>query len=189
MSVWRWVRGALLSAVVTLGCSGPSARPRTNVARARPPSAPLPTEANRNAPPPVVLEGSGVELQRLVLWCSQPTGSACTAAQQELGLPPAPTPAIPQLLLEGARDSEDDCADPDLAPLMQRVTAALGAGGGGWADQGGQIVDRALLADLYTGSGCTNAAMPADPPLKIHVVDHEGEPHFLVRVWEVGETF
>jgi hypothetical protein len=123
----------------------------------------------------------------MVLWCSQPTGPACVAAQQELGLPPSPTPAVPAALLAGARDLDDDCTDPELAPLMQRVTAAVGSSSGGWVDQEGQILGAEMIPDLYSGSGCTNAATPGDPPLKIHLVPLDGEPHFLVRVWEVGE--
>ena len=80
-----------------------------------------------------------------------------------------------------------DCADPDLGPLMQRLTSALGIAPGQLADQGGQILDARMLEDLYSGPGCTPVFAPGEPPLKIHVVDRRGEPHFLVRVWELGE--
>ncbi|HJL14858.1 MAG TPA: hypothetical protein RMH99_04330 [Sandaracinaceae bacterium LLY-WYZ-13_1] len=184
----RW--GLLgLAAWIVVGsssCGGSTVGPRTNVAAQRPPGSPLPVEANRNGPPPASTEG-GSAPARLVLWCSQPAGPACVAAQEELGLPATPTPAVPEALLRRARDLEDDCSDPELAPLMQRVTGAVGTAGAGWADQEGQLLEPAMIPDLYSGSGCTNAARTADPAIKIHVVELGGEPHFLVRVWEIGD--
>lgn len=171
---------------LVFGCGGSPGRSnqRSNQAiggiEAISPDDPLPVEANRNAPPPVLLEGEVV----FVLWCSQPTGPACTAAQLELGALPTPTEAVPPELLGPARDETDDCADPDLVPTMQRVTAAVGASTRGWTDQEGALEAAANVPDLYAGSGCTNAASLGDPPVKIHVVDGQ---RLLIRIWEAGE--
>jgi len=174
-----------LLVIVGVGCGGAEPRVRTNRPRAASPEQPLPTEANRNAPPPTLAEAE--DLPPIVLWCSQPGGPACAAAQEELGLVPSATPEVAEDFLVAARDGEDDCADPDLGPLMQRLTSALGIAPGQLADQGGQILDARMLEDLYSGPGCTPVFAPGEPPLKIHVVDRRGEPHFLVRVWELGE--
>lgn len=165
------------------GCTASTPGRRTNTV-SRGPEDPLPVELNRNAPPPGTR--AGVATPHVVLWCAQPLGPACLAAQQELGQAPTPADAVPAPLLAQARDEADDCADPDLAPLMQRVTDAVGVAVGGWTDQEGPIPSPAHIEDLYAGSGCTNAARPGDPPVKMHVADVDGEPHFLVRVWELS---
>ena len=182
------VRLVCLALLLLGACGGAPARPRTNVAPPSRPEEPLPTEANRNAPPPEPFEG-GAEpsLPHVVLWCTQPAGSACLAAQQELGLVPTPTPEVPAILIDVPRDLDDDCADPDLVPIMQRVENAVGGSPGGWTDQSGPL-DAMMLANLYAGPGCTNAARHADPPVKVHVAEVEGQPHLLVRVWELGEV-
>lgn len=179
--------GVIALSVVLLGCgSTPIRRPRTNVA---PPSAAtgaLSVEANRNAPPPAPGEAGEDELATLVLWCSQPGGRACRAAEQELGLAPTPAEAIPNEIREQARDLEDDCSDPEIGPLMQRLTTAIGAGGS-WVDHLGQLVDTRAIADMFSGSGCTNAPGPTDAVVKLHAATTEAGVRILVRVWEVGE--
>ena len=182
-------RGLVLClAMGLLGCGGGAVvRARTNVAPERRPDAPLSIAANRNALPPEPIS-EDEELGRLVLWCSQPAGVACLAAQQELGQLPTPAQSVPGRLLTGGRDLEDDCSDPDLAPLLDRVGRAVGITPGRWVDQEGQIRQPDAVADLYSGSGCTNVATAAEPPVKVHLVPLEGFPHYLVRVWEVGEA-
>ena len=142
-------------------------------------------EANRNAPPPAVDEARE-NVASLVLWCSQGGGPACAAAQQELGQAPTPAQAVPPEILERARDTDDDCADPDLAPLMQRVTRAVGSGGQ-WVDHVGGLTSAELVADPFHGSGCMNVPQPAEPVVKVHAADGPDGVRFLIRVWEVGD--
>ncbi len=179
--------GLALATVTLLACGGPApvAR-RTNV---RLPAAvdgvPSP-RANRNAPPPAP---SGPEpVPSIVLWCSQPAGPACTAAQGELGLSPTPAEAVPLAMLSTARDLDDDCSDPELAELLQRIAAALGVQSGQTADQVGTIGDPGLIADVDSGGGCVNVARPGDPTAKVQAVVVGGGARFLVRVWEIGEV-
>lgn len=173
--------------VALLGCGGAetTTRGRSNVSLPREDRGVPSPRANRNGPPPPRFEEQA--LPAVVLWCSQPAGPACTAAQQELGLPPTPAEAVPVALLEGARDLDDDCTDPELAELQQRVAQACGVRSGRTADQAGTIADASLIADMYSGSGCVNVARPTDPTVKIHAVDAPEGVRFLVRVWEVGE--
>ena len=178
--------GVIALSIALLGCgSAPIRRPRTNVAPPRPASGALSVEANRNAPPPIMEEGED-ELAAILLWCSQPGGRACSAAQQELGLAPTPAEAIPDEIREEARDLEDDCSDPEIAPLMQRLTTATGAGGT-WVDHVGGLVDRHAIADMFSGSGCMNAPGPTDAVVKVHAAAAADRVRILVRVWEVGE--
>jgi hypothetical protein len=154
------------------------------VAPPRPSSGALSIEANRNAAAPAPPEEGAEEL--ILLWCSQPGGPACGAAQQELGLVPTPTEAVPDSIREQARDTDDDCNDPDIAPLMQRLTYAIGAGGR-LVDHVGGISDPRLIADMFSGSGCMNAPGPTDATVKVHAAESQDGSRFLVRVWEVGE--
>lgn len=166
-------------------CGGAPARPpRTNVAPPRDAQGALPTVANRNAPPPEPVERTG---GAIALWCSQPGGIACAAAEQTLGLPPSPAEGVPERLVAHARDTEDDCNDPDLAPLMQRVTTAVGAGSR-WRDQSGRLGEPATLSDPRLGAGCASVPEPAEPLVKIHAADAPEGVRFLVRVWEIGDV-
>ena len=166
------------------GCGGtPTPRPRTNVAPPRPSSGALSIEANQNGPRPLV-EEDGDEL--VLLWCSQPEGPACVSAQEELGLVPTPTEAVPDAVRERARDTDDDCNDPEIAPLIQRITGAIRARGR-LVDYAGAIPDPRLLADRFSGPGCMNTPGPADPTAKVHVAESADGPRVLVRVWEAGE--
>lgn len=178
-------RNVVIATLLMVGCgTAATVRPRTNVAPPRPSSGALTVEANRNSPPPRPA-AEGVE-ELILLWCSQPGGPACTAAQQELGLWPTPTEAVPDSIREEARDTEDDCNDPEIAPLMQRVTTAIGAGGR-WIDHLGRISDRRLISDMFSGSGCTNRPGPTDARVKVHAAWSPDRHRLLVRVWEVGE--
>ena len=169
------------------GCApAPRPRPRTNVAPPRSATGALSVEANRNAPPPAIDEAAE-DVAALVLFCSQPGGVACAAAQHELGQAPTPAEAVPWTILERARDTEDDCSDPDLAPLMQRVTRAVGAHGT-WVDHVGAVTAPEHLIDPFHGSGCMNVPQPAEPVVKVHTADAPAGVRFLVRIWEIGDV-
>jgi len=179
--------GIAMMAGLCAACAGtPAPRPRTNVAPPRDSSETLAASLNQNAPPPEPEDFDPADLVPIVLWCSQDNGEGCTAAEQELGIASTPPDAIPAQLLERARDTDDDCNDPDVAPLMQRVTSALGLGSS-WAEQVGSISTLELLSDPYTGSGCISRSPPGAPLVKIHVADTSDGARFLVRVWEVGD--
>lgn len=90
-------------------------------------------------------------------------------------------------MLTTARDLPDDCADPDLAPMMQRLASAIGIPVDEWADQGGQIELPFHVADVNAGGGCTNPEDPALPALKVVIVDAADGPHYFARVWEIGD--
>ncbi len=185
----RWEVSALevLFAGLIAGCAAaPASRPRTNVAPPRSATGALSVEANRNAPPPAIDEAAE-DVAALVLFCSQPGGVACAAAQQELGQAPTPAETVPWTILEHARDSDDDCSDPDIAPLMQRVTHAVGASGA-WVDHLGAVTSPEVLIDPFHGSGCMNAPQPAEPVVKIHAADAPDGVRFLVRIWEIGDV-
>jgi len=122
-------------------------------------------------------------------WCSSARSRAAlpATAQQELGQAPTPAETVPQAILTRARDTDDDCSDPDLAPLMQRVTRAVGAGGA-WVDHVGAVTGPEQLADPFHGSGCMNVPQPAEPVVKVHAANGPGGVRFLVRIWEVGDV-
>jgi len=170
-----------------VACAGtPAPRPRTNVAPPRDSSGALNAPLNQNAPPPEPEEFDPADLVPIVLWCSQDAGPGCAAAERELGIGATPPDAIPEALLERSRDTEDDCNDPDVAPLMQRVTTALSLGSS-WAEQVGSISNPELLDDPYSGSGCLSRSPPGRPLVKIHVADTHDGARFLVRVWEISD--
>ncbi|MCB9593625.1 MAG: hypothetical protein H6719_12905 [Sandaracinaceae bacterium] len=179
------MRALVIAAIaLTAACGGAVARrPRTNVAPPQDAEGALPTVANRNGPPP---EASPRE-SSISLWCSQPGGPACAAAEQALGTAPTPAETTPRGFLEGSRDTEDDCADPDVAALMQRVTSAVGAGPR-WIDHDGQLTGPATFADPYGGAGCTGLPQPAEPLVKIQAADAPEGVRFLVRIWEIGDV-
>lgn len=139
---------------------------------------------NQNAPAPTVEEQV---LPAVLLWCSQPAGAACTAAQTELGLAPTPTEAVPVGFLTRLRDLDDDCVETDVAELFQRLSRACGVQSRRTADQSGGIDDPSMISDIFSGSGCVNVTRPGDPTVKVHAVDGGGAAHLMVRVWEVGE--
>lgn len=177
---------AIAIAMWAMGCGGAApGTPRTNVAPPHAPGGALTIEANQNAPAPEPPDPSTL-LPALVLWCSQPGGPACAAARQELGQEVTPAEEIGEVLLSQPRDTHDDCQDPDLAPMMQRVTTAIGAGGT-WVDQGGAIGTPTSVRSPYSGSGCLTAPQPATPTTKVHVADAADGRRFMVRVWEIGE--
>lgn len=177
---------AIVIAMWAVGCGGaPPAAPRTNVGPPRAQRGALTVEANQNAPAPEPPDPSAVA-PGLVLWCSQPGGPACAAARQELGQEATPAEEVGELLLSQPRDTQNDCIDPDLAPMMQRVTAAIGAGGN-WVDQGGSIGTAHSVRSPYSGSGCLTAPQPATPTTKVHLADGAEGRRFMVRVWEAGE--
>ncbi|MBX3275999.1 MAG: hypothetical protein KF729_37450 [Sandaracinaceae bacterium] len=172
---------AVLATLTALACAGPPPRtPRTNVPPPRDATEALSPLANRNAPPP---SAAGPPSVAVALWCAAPSGPACAAAASALGQAPSPAEAVPLALFAAARDSDDDCADPELAPLMQRVTRAIGASLE-WRDQGGALEDADGLADPDRGSGCASDALPDAARVKIHAADAPEGPRFLVRVWE-----
>lgn len=172
---------------VCVACAGtPAPRPRTNVAPPRSSSGALAATLNQNAPPPEPEDFDASALAPFVLWCSQDDGPGCTTAEQELGIVATPPEAIPEELLTRARDTDDDCNDPDVAPLMQRVATSLGLGTS-WAEQVGSISGLELLDDPYSGSGCISRSPPGTPLVKIHVADTPDGARFLVRVWEVAD--
>lgn len=177
--------GSIIAALVLAACGGAPARPpRTNVAPPRDAPGALPTVANRNAPPPEPVEGTG---GAIALWCSQPGGVACAAAEQTLGLPPSPAEGVPAELVTHPRDTEDDCNDPELAPLMQRVTSAVGAGSR-WRDRAGRLDEPASFADPTLGAGCASVPEAAEPRVLIQAADTPDGVRFLVRVWEIGDV-
>ncbi len=177
--------GTILVGLVLAACGGaPPRSPRTNVAPPRDARGALPTVANRNAPPPDPVEGSG---GAIALWCSQPNGVACAAAERTLGLRAAPAEAIAGELLAAARDTDDDCNDPAIAPLMQRVTSAVGAGSR-WRDEDGPPVEPAAFGDRRRGGGCASVPAAAEPVVKIQAADAPEGVRFLVRVWEIGDV-
>lgn len=179
------MRASLVAAIaLAAACGGAPARPtRANVA----PDArgALPRIANRNAPPPAPADpGPG---RAVALWCSQPGGSACGAAERALGQAPSPAEGLPGELMARARDGDDDCNDPELAPLMQRVTSAVGAGSR-WRDESGGLDGLDAIGDPRRGGGCASLPAGADPFVRIHAADAPEGVRFLVRVWEVGDV-
>ena len=182
------MRPSMIALVAMLvGCGGAEVRgPRTNVAPPRAATGALPPEANTNADPPPASD-AGDNIAAVVLWCSQPGGAACTAVQQELGQAPTPAQDVPASILANARDTDDDCSDPELVPLMQRVTRAVGSGGR-WFDQSGRITRAEVISDPTSGGGCLSAPSPGDAIAKVHAADGEQGVRFFVRVWEAGDA-
>jgi hypothetical protein len=146
-------------------------------------SDPMTVSENQNAPAPQPAEAS---IPPLILWCSQPGGASCSSASGALGVPPTAGETMPAELFGAARDLPDDCADPDVGRVRDQLTAPMGVSAS-WVDQGGQLRSASDLRDLYTGGGCTNAAVSGEPSIKIHVIDLAGAPRVIVRVFEIGE--
>ena len=188
-----WTLALVLAGAAASGCGAP-ARPQPVQ-----PVAQEPEEAEVAAPvqppdqpPPVPEPTSPAPAVRgqIFLWCSQPAGQACDAIQRDFGLQAVPADQLPPSVLSGARDAEEDCTDPDLSKLLQRLARLLHIDPDNWHDNVGSIDSPDRVPMTFAGSGCTNCCWDrSEPSVKLHVVDVPGQdPQILMRVWEVGDA-
>ncbi|MGE0786123.1 MAG: hypothetical protein AB7S26_10570 [Sandaracinaceae bacterium] len=171
-----------------VACGGATEAGRRNVPRTMEVGGDgLPTpEENRNGAPPVSLGDEEPE-EAIVLYCEEPSGTACGAAQRELGIGATPSELVPSELLRGPGDGGDACGEPSTAELMQRLRAACGLSRE--ASQESRTADvplpatREALDQPEVGSGCA-VFRRLEPRIMIHSTPHGAGPRHLVRVWE-----
>lgn len=117
------------------------------------------------------------------LWCQSPGGRACQLASAALGTGPKALSGLPTSLLS-VEDRTNDCDEPTVAAVRQRLDVAFAVPPSGWRDQVGSYLDASLLSDMYQAAGCINDADPSHPIAKISAASTAMPRVYLVRVWD-----
>jgi hypothetical protein len=123
----------------------------------------------------------------ILLWCSRTNGQACERVAGALGAAPVVAAQIPAQLLHGFRDAPNDCEDPTIRRIIERIEPALDLRPGSWADQVGTNLPVDLVGQRYEGGGCISTADTARPTVKIHTQPGAEPQLTLVRVWETDD--
>lgn len=185
-------------AFLALSCALSSACGASAVPVVRPRAEALPVSENQQGhPDPGAATESGASMSSDValveqpsiagvyLWCQMPSGRACQLAAAALGTGPKDASGLPPSVLN-VEDLENDCAEPTIAEISQRLTGAFATLGSGWRDQTGSYLDSSLLADMYSAAGCINDADSTQPIAKISAGSAGSPRYYLVRVWDGG---
>jgi hypothetical protein len=187
------VRAASILLVVLTASCGAAAPPPVASPSAR--SEPLPVSENQQGPVLAALAGAdeapigptAQPIPGVYLWCAVPSGRACRAASAALGTGPKETSGLPPTLLS-VEDLGDDCREPTISEVSQRLAPALAVSPMGWRDQAGTQLDLSLLSDMYQAAGCINDVDQAMPIAKISAGSDSSPRLYLVRVWDMGES-
>ena len=134
-----------------------------------------------------VVDGEALEQRPpIVLWCLDDKGTACMRAAEELGVRPTLSQDIPRMMITSIQDLQNDCTDPQVEALANRLTDRLALEWGRWHDHTGEDIASVELGSVFAGAGCINCCNPTLASVKIHEVEGSVESMYLVRVWEAG---